>query len=270
MKFKLQLIVFVLFLVSCEKETDWDLQQGERVLVIDALITNELKTHSITFHSSSEKINQPPTPVSGAIIKLESIWEQILFVEDSLSPGKYYSEKPTRVAAGVRYRLVVEHGTIRDTAYADLVAITPLSGLKIEPTDNLFRLRPNNTGSPSMTEIVYDWENVPDHCLMSTLCKASETIYKLDVVGLHQTFAPQKQVIEFPMGTAVIRKKYSLSPSHQDFIQSLLIETEWRGGIFDVEHGNVKTNFGNGLRGWFATCMVLSDTTLIDEKLLAN
>jgi hypothetical protein len=79
-----------------------------------------------------------------------------------------------------------------------------------------------------------------------------------------EEFGPAKQEIWFPAGTTLIRKKYSLTKSHQEFIRSLLIETEWRGGLFDMEQGNVLTNFSHGTRGWFAACMVISDTNIVE------
>jgi hypothetical protein len=80
---------------------------------------------------------------------------------------------------------------------------------------------------------------------------------------VNNIFGPAKDTIYFPAGTKIIRRKYSLSKEHQDFIRTLLIETEWRGGIFDVQQGNVLTNISNGARGFFAACMVLSDTTVV-------
>jgi hypothetical protein len=82
-------------------------------------------------------------------------------------------------------------------------------------------------------------------------------------VDIIKEFAPAKQEVLFPEGTMVYRKKYSLSEDHQSFIRSLLIETEWRGGLFDVEHGNVQSNFTNGTLGYFGVCQVLSDSVLV-------
>jgi hypothetical protein len=85
----------------------------------------------------------------------------------------------------------------------------------------------------------------------------------LNNIDIPEEFGPDKQEIWFPKGTILTRKKYSLSNEHQDFIRSLVIETQWRGGLFDIEQGNVPSNFKNGVRGWFGVCMVITDTMVV-------
>ena len=40
-----------------------------------------------------------------------------------------------------------------------------------------------------------------------------------------------------------------------------MIESEWRGGLFDVERGNITTNLSEGAIGYFAASTVITDTT---------
>jgi hypothetical protein len=75
-----------------------------------------------------------------------------------------------------------------------------------------------------------------------------------------QIFSPDKEKIYFPKNTTIIQKKYSLSNEHAEFIRSLLFETEWRGGFFDVEAFNVSTNLSEGAVGYFGVSTVLTDT----------
>jgi hypothetical protein len=42
-----------------------------------------------------------------------------------------------------------------------------------------------------------------------------------------------------------------------------MMETEWRGGLFDVERGNISTNLSEGAIGYFAASTVLSDSTFV-------
>jgi hypothetical protein len=42
------------------------------------------------------------------------------------------------------------------------------------------------------------------------------------------------------------------------------METEWSGGLFDVQPGNVTTNLTNGALGYFAVCMIVSDTIYVN------
>ena len=88
--------------------------------------------------------------------------------------------------------------------------------------------------------------------------------YTLDVIDVNQIFAPDKEEIIFPKGAKFFRRKYSLSEKHQEFLRSLLSETDWRGGFFDVAQGNVKTNLSSGAVGFFAVSMVQTDITVVD------
>jgi hypothetical protein len=114
-----------------------------------------------------------------------------------------------------------------------------------------------------MTEVFYDWSFDHDYCNIYGFCTAAETYYTLNNEDVNKAFGPDRQVIRFPVGTTIIRKTYSLSVEHQQFLRSLLMETDWRGGLFDVQAGNVNTNITNGAKGFFGVCMVVSDTTVV-------
>jgi hypothetical protein len=253
----------LLFLiVSCEKMTTWDIQPSERFPVADCIITNELKIHEVNLYLSSTGLNQQPEGISGAVITLMSRIDTFVFAE--AEAGKYRSVIPFRASAGNEYRLAVTGQGISDTAHAEMVTIAPLGDFEIVAYDSLFRFVYYSERQPSMTEVSYDWSAVPGYCETYGSCRASEVFYTLNNIDVSKMFAPDRIVIPFPRNTKIIRRKYSLSEDHQQFIRSLLLETDWRGGIFDVEQGNVPTNFSHGIRGWFAACMVLSDTTYFE------
>ena len=140
--------------------------------------------------------------------------------------------------------------------------IAPLEAIDIAPKDSLYRLVYHESQDASMMEVYYDWSATPEYCTLYGYCDASEVYYTLDNIDAEKIFAPDRQIIPFPEKTRIIRRKYSLSAAHQEFLRALLLETEWRGGLFDAEQGNVPTNFSHGIRGWFGACMVETDTTL--------
>jgi hypothetical protein len=77
-------------------------------------------------------------------------------------------------------------------------------------------------------------------------------------------YKPDKEIFQFPKGTTVIRRKYSVSDAYRAFLRSMLSETEWRGGVFDVQRSNVTTNLSEGAVGFFAVCSVVADTTVVE------
>jgi hypothetical protein len=258
-------IFLILLMVSCEKQTTWDIHPSAKFLVADCIITNEFKYHEIRLYRSTDGLNKPPEGVSEAIVGLKFSDSTIVFEEDVNKAGKYISAIPFRASAGLDYMLTIACEGLADTARATMTGVTPLETFEIVPYDSLFRFVYYSGSQPSMTEVYYNWSDSQDYCEAYGSCQASETFYTLDNIDIGKLFAPDRLVIPFPENTEIIRRKYSLSDEHQRFIRSLLLETEWRGGFFDVEQGNVPTNFRHGIRGWFAACMVLSDTTKFEQ-----
>ena len=251
----------LLLLVSCEEKTTWELQSSEIFGVADCILTNELKIQELRLYRSAEKLNEMPAGISGARVEISDGKQIISFTGDGYEPGKYVSVVPFRATAGIKYRLTISLGEKADTAYAQMTGIAPLDNIDIAPNDSLYRLIYHDSPDASMMEVYYDWSARPDYCTKYGACQASEVYYTLDNIDAEKIFAPDRQVISFPKITQIIRKKYSLSAAHQQFVRALLLETEWRGGLFDAEQGNVPTNFSHGIRGWFGACTVLSDTT---------
>jgi hypothetical protein len=66
--------------------------------------------------------------------------------------------------------------------------------------------------------------------------------------------------------TKIIRTKYAVSPAYREFLRSMLSETEWHGGIFDVQPAPVGTNLSDGAIGFFAVTTIVSDTIVIASK----
>jgi hypothetical protein len=260
LKNTIHLLLIIIATAACEEKTDWDLQSSDSFTIIDCIITNENKAQEVRIYSSSSDLNGTPVPLSGAYVSISDGTNNYLFIEADTLPGLYLSA-PFIAATGVKYTLVAKFNEKIDSAQAEMVPISPLKDLQFEKKDTLYKYVYTESDLPAMTELFYDWSTVPEYCAIYGACSAAETYYTLDIIDVTEEFAPEKQEILAPLGTTIIRKKYSLSDDHQRFIRSLLIETEWRGGIFDVEQGNVPTNFSNGTKGWFAACQVLSDTT---------
>ena len=254
-------LLLLLLIHSCEKQTMWDLSPSARFPVVDCILTNEMKYQELRLHQSSERLNEEEAGISGAFIEISEGNNSVVFREDSLEQGRYLSSEPFRASAGNIYRLVVRFGDFADTAYAEMTAVTPLEAIDILPNDTLFRYIYHNSPRASMMEVYYDWSGDTDYIDRYGAGQASEVFYTLDNIDVEKEFAPDRQIIWFPQNTWIIRRKYSLSTAHQEFVRALLLETEWRGGLFDAEQGNVPTDFSHGIRGWFGACMVLSDTT---------
>jgi len=253
--------ILLVLMISCEEKTTWELQSSDFFAVADCILTNELKKQELRLYHSASTLNELPVGISGAVIEISNGREFLNFTEDPSEAGKYFSDVPFRATIGENYRLTISFGARSDTAYAEMTGITPLEDIDITPDEGLYRLIYHESREASMLEVYFNWSAVPDYCTGYGACEASEVYYTLDNIDAGKIFAPDRQIIYFPEKTRIIRRKYSLSPAHKQFVRALLLETEWRGGLFDSEQGNIPTNFSNGVRGWFGACMVVSDTT---------
>lgn len=261
-KWKYYIIGFITMLSSCELETTWKIESFDRVAVVDAIITSEDEEQQIRIYYSTSELNQSPEPISGVNVLFTDGTNFYPFYESNLEPGLYLSPS-IPVAVNTPYALILEYEGFSDTAYAYMTAVSNLKPAIYAEEDNLRKYVDPGSDLPAMTEIYYDWSSSAEYCDYYGSCTATEVYYSMEIVDIINEFAPDKQQILIPRGTTVYRKKYSLTEEHQEFIRSLLIETEWRGGLFDVEHGNIPTNFVNGTRGWFAVCNVLMDSHVV-------
>jgi hypothetical protein len=260
---RLIFLLVIMVVSACEVEYPWKLQSVEtQTLVVDGILTNELKPQCIKLSLVNSGINMPYQPFSGATVNVSFDNYLYEFHESVTEPGAYYSNA-FQAVIGKSYALNIEVQSSVYTANASMAAITPLDQISIVSDKNLYRYNFVKYGSPAMIEVYYNWSSDSAYSSSYGHSQAQETFYVLNNVDVNKEFGPEKDTIFFPKGTTIIRKKYSLSEEHQTFLRSLLMETEWRGGIFDVQQGNVYTNISNGARGFFGACMVLSDTTVV-------
>jgi len=265
-----RLTVFVLFfllLISCEEVTEWDINaQENELIVVEALITNELKSHTIRLARPVDELNDVPEPVSGAFVAVRSGNDAAVFQEFPQGSGMYYSDT-VQAVINRNYLLYINYQDKEYTASAEMVPVTPLKSLNYRMVDEdrgLYEINFQDSNEPSIKEYWISWGHLPEYQDLpqeETLAKTFH--YSLSSIDVNQSFAPEKEKIRFPAGSVVLRKKYSLSDDHQAFLRTFLSETEWRGSVFDIQQGNVLTNLSEGAVGFFAVSTVISDTTLI-------
>jgi hypothetical protein len=258
-------LLFLFLALSCEKEIDWKIKKDNQdVLIVDAIITNEFKPQKINLSHSYQELNAIARPYTGANVFISDGTNTFQFTEGTNDQGNYYS-KAFRALTDKTYHLTIETGSTTYSSSAAAVPVTPLKKITIDKSEGprQYFYVYSESPSPSMTEVNYDWSFDSDYCNFYGYCYATEIYYTLNNIDVGKTFKPDKQMIKFPVGTTIIRKTFGLTEEHQAFLRSLLMETEWRGGLFDVQQGNVNTNITNGAKGFFAVCMVVSDTTVI-------
>lgn len=258
------LLIIMLF-TSCEKEVKWNLKQSSnQTIVVDGIITSELKPQHISLSSINSEINASKQNLSGAKVSVSTDVSIYTFIESAVNPGHYYSS-PFQAVAGKIYQLKIEYLTNIYEAKATMVPLSPAGPIKFNYDSNkqLYKYEAEYSEEPEMIEINLDWSNNPEYTNLYGNHRALMYYYNLNNIDASKIFAPEREILYFPEGTKIVRQQYSLTEDHQIFLRSLLMETEWRGGIFDVQPGNVKSNISNNGIGFFGVCMTLKDSVIV-------
>lgn len=260
-------IAVLLILLACEEPTDWDVDQRDQdLIVVEGLITNELKPQNIKLSKTIHGLNEEPEPVSGAFVAVRVDNSVIVFNEYPDGSGLYFSDT-VQAVVNKSYQLYINHDGKEYTATATMVPVTPMKPLSYQVVDEqneLYEINFQDSNEPSIKEYWITWGHLPQYEETSIEESLARTFhYSLSSIDVNQAFKPDQENILFPAGSIVLRKKYSLSEEHQAFLRTFLIETEWRGSVFDVQKGNVLTNLSEGAIGFFTVSTVVSDTTLI-------
>ena len=264
------IMIFSLILINCEEEIDWDLKtEQQNTIVVEGLVTNEYKIHTIKLTRPVYELNAVPEVITGAIVAVYTHNDTVVFMENT-SLGYYETPREIALASGQQYHLYI---SIEGTEYHAidympvLFNVNPLTYVldsalyKIGYVADEYIME----GQAIMYKVYLDWSHVDGYThLPADSCKAQLNYYSLSTIDINQAINPTKEEIRFPKGTIIIEKQYSLSKLHEDFIRSMLIESEWRGGLFDVEKANVRGNISNGAFGFFGTSAVKVDTILVE------
>lgn len=260
--------VIALLAFSCEEPIDKPLQTVDSdLLVVDAVITNEKINHKITLSHPYQSVNGIANPASGATVYLIE-GNSVVYntFEFPASSGVYYTEELVAVF-GKPYTLLVQYQGENFTAQSGSVPVEPLPTFEYERvTDDYYRLIINDSGSdPNFVDYTVTWKTT-SFCQPGDLCAGRVVHYDLKTIDVNELFKPDQADFVFPVGSIVIRKKYSVSPDYKNFLRSVLSETQWRGGVFDVQRANPVSNLSDGAIGYFAVASVVSDTTIIVKK----
>ncbi len=263
--FSLILVISAVLLDGCEEKTSWPLQtEDSSLLVVQGMLTNELKSHAVLLSRAFSAPNDTPVPVSGAVVTLTDGSRTWTLQEDTLA-GTYLTP-PLQGILGSSYTLRISAGGRDYHATASMVPVTPLEPLYYHPmedSDSLYVIDFEESNIPAMVEVYADWSYLPGYeGLPDSLTHARVYHYTLNNVDPNALFPPAAEKVGIPAGALLVRRKYSLTPTYQEYLRTLLSETAWRGSIFDVQPGNVNSNLSEGATGFFAACTVTEETTV--------
>ncbi len=268
MKIQILFLVLLPFLfTACEERIDIPLQsEVTNLLAVEGILTNENINHKIKISFPYQSMNGTSTPVSGAMVTIQEDNSTLYaLTEFPVASGEYHTPV-FRAVVGSVYTLKIQYQGKEYSAQDSSVPVEPLTELDYRRVNDEYELNLYPNGQ-SANYIGHDisWKNTPA-CSTTDGCDGRIVYYDLKTVDVNEIYKPAKADFLFPVGSTIIRKKHSASTAYRSFLRSVLSETEWRGGVFDVDRANATTNLSTGAIGFFAVTSVISDTTIIVEK----
>ncbi|MEO5600909.1 MAG: DUF4249 family protein [Cyclobacteriaceae bacterium] len=260
-----RLFALLYLLTSCEEKFDAPVPSEDTgLLVVEGVLTNERKRHLVKLSLPYPTQNAQSQPATGALVYvIEDSTVLSALTEFPSGSGNYYTQVG-RAVAGKVYALFIEYKGREYFAQDSPAPVQPLQRLQYTASREGYTLALNPTGQdPNYIEHTINWQNT-GACVAGEPCEGKVIFYDLKTIDVNEIYKPDKEAFFFPKQTTVFRKKYSVSPAYKIFLRSMLSETEWRGGVFDVQRENVPTNLSEGAVGFFAVCSVVQDSTLIE------
>jgi len=264
MKFRNGILLLLIILLACEEAIDKPVvSQNQNLLAVEGVLTNENKSHSITLSLPYQSLNGQAAPATGALVQIIQGGNVYTLTESPAGSGIYQTPVFRAVFDEV-YSLSILYQGKGYFAQDSSVPVEPLAAIDYRKVNDQYQLVLNNTGSnANYVDHSMDWKNTAS--CANNACEGRIVFYDLKTIDVNEIYKPAKEDFLFPVNTTIIRRKYSVSPAYRAFLRSVLSETEWRGGIYDVERSNTTTNLSAGAIGFFAVTTVVSDTTVVVE-----
>ena len=255
------MLLLIVFMTGCEEVVHRPIQSASSLLVVEGMLTNELAQHKVKLSWSVTDPDDTGAAVSGAIVTITEGALTYPLTESQLVPGEYRT--PTmRAVVGRRYTLHIQYSGEDYFAQDGPLPVEPMSPIGYRAVTNGYVINFEKSGDdPNYIRHDITWKDTP--ACQSNACEGLLFFYDLKTIDVNEGTKPQQEEFVFPAGSTVARKKYSVSPEYRHFLRAMLSETEWHGGVFDVDRANAPTNLTNGAIGFFAVCTVITDSTQV-------
>ncbi|MFT7628563.1 MAG: hypothetical protein ACI9OS_002224 [Ulvibacter sp.] len=146
--YNLYFSIVLLFLSSCVKEIDFEIETFESALVIEATITNEEKKQVILLSRTYQTEEDGPTPERNASVNILTDGNTYAFKE--LEPGRYVSTDPFSAQPSIDYTLSIttSNGRIYSSSPTILSPATQI--------DAVYAVRESNSNAVNGMSIYVD------------------------------------------------------------------------------------------------------------------
>ncbi len=258
-------------LFSCEEPDGEALPDTPRDgLVIQSVMTDKLERQEVKITRIMPLPSDTPEPVRGARVFLSNDDTVIVFREDSLKAGVYFSSIALEVLKNYTLQVFFNEQVYSAKAKGEPGMVFNPPVFQLNGADSLwypvYVAPPYMPDHPAMYELTADWSNIPGFsAIPAHKCKARMLFFTLPSIDVTQLLPPPSLSKGFPSGTLITVRRYALDMSYAAYWREVLLETRWAAGLFALETANVPSNFTSGARGWFAICGVTELSLVVGQ-----
>ena len=276
MKRIFHILTLSLFLISCEKVIQLDTILQDQRVVVDALLTDEFKTHFVKVTKTIDfNANGRPPGVDNAVVVINDDQGNTFdFIHnpsgDQDSIGFYLPTAPFSGTIGATYTLDVVVDGVTYSAVEILNRVTPIDSLTVrldpdpDPEDQDAGEIYNvllYTHEPPETEDYYLFE----FFLNGESQTSDEDFYIADDFALAESISGLEAPFNYRLQDTVRVDMISLSRRGYLFYFDLSNVVNNDGGMFSPAPANPRTNISNGGLGLFQVSAVSSETIIITQ-----
>jgi len=270
--------------VACTEKIELDVDQAQPVYVIEALVSNQMKRHSVSITKSIGFYEESTFPtVANANVFVENgdgeVYEYIYDAESQ----KYISGAPFAGKVGSLYKLVVEVDGQMITASDTLRRVT-----KIDTTSWYFDLEEYNANKDDEERkgafyrvrfSAKEPKDGKDFYQFKSYKNGKFVFYSYDEedwddgIYVSDDIVIVENIEDYPIpgwynkGDTAVMEMYSLTPAMYRYYTDLSTLHSSDGGMFGPIPANPQTNLiGKNVTGYFQVSSIASDTIIVGKE----
>lgn len=278
-------------LTSCTQEIQLTLDKSTPELVVEGVITNEAKVHTIYLKKTGDYfLNQPPVFISGALVKLSDGNQVVQLNEDPLNSGAYQTAADFAGVPGRTYTLTISQVDVdQDGVKEEYSAVCPLSSLapvdsmsvvkKAMPRQDIWEIKLSMQDVPNVRNFYLSRVYINGTCRTDSINEwgisndeffDGKYLYN-ETISFLMSRKPDEKVVD---GDKVGLEVCGITEDYMYYIYEVTEEFRGRNPLFGGQPANIRTNVkrtmppssdGKGARGYFAAYSVGYTSTIYHE-----
>jgi len=272
--------ILVLLLEQCTEKIDIKLGNNQPRLVVEGMITNEAKVHTIQLSTTTDYFYTKVAPaVTQANVTINDGTTTITLIENPANSGIYVTTANYIGIPGVKYTLNIElknaiNGqTVFTTSEVMPMAYNPDSikmnyraewgkqgfwetqlYIQDPPGDNFYSFR--GYRNDTLVTDTLNQVGISDDKFFN-----DNYIRGMSTINWNQDHKSEK----LNVGDKITLQVGSITKEYYTFLDEIKLEVEPKNPLFSGPSANVSTNISNGGFGYFAVCAVSYSSTTIKK-----